>query len=148
MLLPRSLKPAASRHMIVWVVFCVLYSAVRNKLGRILNFYSHKIKPVHLLYDGDSVVRKLLDLSSLLDWWLTSLIHGTFCRVTKTTFSSMDKLTPTIVNFGQQKTLQLSRNNTCILKKWLYDVVSDHFTVNAFRHHFHIGYALPHIVAI
>ncbi|GBM86616.1 hypothetical protein AVEN_259890-1 [Araneus ventricosus] len=33
------------------------YSTVRKILRRILSFYPYKIKPVHLLQDGDSEVR-------------------------------------------------------------------------------------------
>ncbi|GBN09994.1 hypothetical protein AVEN_250132-1 [Araneus ventricosus] len=66
---------------------------------------------------------QLLHLSSLLEWWLTSLGHGTLCGVTKPTFASMGTLTPTVVNFGQRKTLTLSRNNPCILTKLQYGVV-------------------------
>ncbi|GBO01184.1 hypothetical protein AVEN_234090-1 [Araneus ventricosus] len=51
--------------MIVSVVSCVLdmpHSTVRKILRRILNFYPYKIKPVHLLQDGDSEVHTTFTL--------------------------------------------------------------------------------------
>ncbi|GBM35927.1 hypothetical protein AVEN_244991-1 [Araneus ventricosus] len=41
------------------------YSTVRKILQRILNFYPYKIKPVHLLQDGDSEVRTAFALEFL-----------------------------------------------------------------------------------
>ena len=38
------------------------YSTVQKVLQRILNFYSNKIKPVYLLQDGDSEVRKTFSI--------------------------------------------------------------------------------------
>ncbi|GBM28530.1 hypothetical protein AVEN_70129-1 [Araneus ventricosus] len=54
----RSQSPHGSVSMaVVSRVLDTPYSAVRKILRRILNFYLYKIKPVHLLQDGDSEVR-------------------------------------------------------------------------------------------
>ncbi|GBM63194.1 hypothetical protein AVEN_185569-1 [Araneus ventricosus] len=66
---------------------------------------------------------QLLHLTSLLEWWLTSLGHAIFYGVTKPTFATMGTLTTTIVEFGQRKTFTLSRNNHLILTKLEYGVV-------------------------
>ncbi|GBN79345.1 hypothetical protein AVEN_150950-1 [Araneus ventricosus] len=47
---------------------------------------------------------ELLHFSSILEWWLTSFGHGTFCGITKPIFASMGTLTSIIVEFGQRKT--------------------------------------------
>ncbi|GBM97647.1 hypothetical protein AVEN_68127-1 [Araneus ventricosus] len=46
---------------VVSLVLDMPYSTVRKILRRILNFYPYKIKPVHLLQDGDSEVRTTLE---------------------------------------------------------------------------------------
>lgn len=52
-----------------------------------------------------------------------SLGHIIFRRLTKHTFISMGKLKHTIVEFGQRKTLTLSRNKLYILKNSQHGVV-------------------------
>ncbi|GBN28419.1 hypothetical protein AVEN_191011-1 [Araneus ventricosus] len=92
-----------SPHGSVPVVSRVLdmpYSTVRKILRRVLNLFPYKIKPVTYCRTETRRFVQLLNLSSLLEWWLTSLSHGIFCGVTKATFASMGTLTPTIVEFG------------------------------------------------
>ena len=81
------------------------------------SFLPLKIKPVHLLQDRDSRFVKVLGFNSFLRWWLMSIGYGTFCRVEKSIFASMDKLTPSTIVFGTSKTLTIPRNNPCIPKK-------------------------------
>ncbi|KAF8763677.1 hypothetical protein HNY73_021835 [Argiope bruennichi] len=78
--------------------------------------------------DGDLEVRKILYFSSLLEWWLIQLGHGTFCGVIRPNFASMGKLTPTTVEFWQRKILTITSNGiqTCsITEKWYPDMLRD-----------------------
>ncbi|GBN17718.1 hypothetical protein AVEN_221250-1 [Araneus ventricosus] len=62
----RSQSPHGSVSVpIVSRVLDMSYSTVRKILRRILNFYSYKIKPVHLLQDEDSEVRTTFALEFL-----------------------------------------------------------------------------------
>ncbi|GBN91527.1 hypothetical protein AVEN_81824-1 [Araneus ventricosus] len=99
------------------------YSTVREILRRVLNFYPTKASLCTYCRTGTRRFAELLNLSSLLECWLTPLRHGTFCGVTEPTFASIGTLTPAIVEFGQRKTITLSRNNPCILTKLQYGVI-------------------------
>ena len=67
---------------------------------------------------------KLLRFTSLFGWCLKSIGHGILCGVAKLTFASMEKFTPTAVEFRQGYTFMLFKNNPCIQNNdsvvWFY----------------------------
>ena len=65
----------------IFRVLVTPYSTIQKVLRHILHFYLYKIQPVHSLQDGNAEVIKLLFFSSVYEWCLTSIDHGTFCGV-------------------------------------------------------------------
>lgn len=71
-----------------------------------------KKNPLHLQKDGELEIGKTLALQLFSRMVVTSLAHGTLCRLTKPSFVSMDKLISSNVVFGQRKILTLPRNKS------------------------------------
>ena len=92
------------------------YSTARKILRRILHFYPCKIKPVHMLHDGDKEVFKTFTLQFLArmvvvvtwPWYILWTDEAHFC--------TMGKLTLTIVEFGQRNTVTKTAFHRCSMR--------------------------------
>ena len=106
----QSLKPAVILCIVVWFIrclSCIQYSVFHCKkyLASISHFFLTKSSLYIHCRTGSQRFTKLLSFNSLLQRWLTSIDHETFCTVTKPIFASRDKLTSTTFKFGGQKVL-------------------------------------------
>ncbi|GBM45234.1 hypothetical protein AVEN_63841-1 [Araneus ventricosus] len=100
------------------------YSTVQKILRRILNLYPYNFKPVHLLQDGDSEVRATFALQFLARMVVDVSWPWNILWSDEVHFCLNVHVNTHNCRIWPRKTLTLSRNNSCILKKLQYGVVT------------------------